>query len=295
MVGLGCETNQAQAFAATLPRTKPIEVIGIQELGGSDATVQRGVEIATRLVKEAEREERRPVRLSGLRLGILGVEADERTEEIVFPAVGALVDRLVAAGAQVVVGLTNALAPAGERLAVRAETAEARERLDQIASGLMRRRWLTVAQSTEASRPWTADERVRAEREQILTGTSPVRSVLRYSEAPKRAGLHLMTVSSSPVEAMAGLVAGGANLILVASSRGLFSGTVACPTLVVGPNRRRGSALDELIDCRLDEADPQAGAERILAALLRAACGDETAAEAQRFDEFAISQLGTPF
>ena len=104
-----------------------------------------------------------------------------------------------------------------------------------------------------------------------------------------------MTVPQNPVEAMAGLVAGGANIILVASSRGLFSGAIACPTLVVAPAPTCPSALDEYIDCHVESDETSIEADRIVRALLETASGKECTAEREQIGQFAISQLWTSF
>ena len=171
----------------------------------------------------------------GLCVGVLGVEGDERAYTSVYPAVGAVVDRLVNAGARVIVGMSGAMAPRADALLSRATTELARGRLASLAQGLVRKQWLETFHGDTLTRPYTDEERARAERELALCGGAPVTSVVAYAERPEQPGLTVMTVPQNPVEAMAGVVAGGANIILVASSRGLFSGAIACPTLVVAP------------------------------------------------------------
>lgn len=295
IVGLGCETNQARALAEHVPVPKPIEVMGIQEVGGSDVTFRLGAEIVERFIKEREGEERVTQGAGSLTVGVLGVEADERTYQAVYPAVGHVIDRLVQAGARVILGVSGAMAAGAYALALRAMDDETRQRLEILAQGLVRKHWLETFHGAAVERPYTDDERDRARRELALSGTAPVEGVVTYAERPARSGIVVMTVPQNPVEAMAGLVAGGANIILVASSRGLFSGALAVPTLVVAPAHKRQSALDEFIDCRVESDDASQEADRILEVLLEVASGKECAAEREQLGQFAISQLWTSF
>jgi len=295
IVGLGCETNQARQLAARIPATKPVEVVGIQDVGGSDVAARIGIEIAERFVLEGKGEERVLHDAAGLSVGVLGLDADECVYSTVYPAVSWVVDRLVEAGARVIVGLTGRLAPAASALLERAQTDLAQERLRGLAQGFSRKAWADASQGVTTVRSWTDEERERAEREVLIAGGTEVREVVAYAERPKEPGLSLMTVPQDPVEALTGLLAGGANVILVASSRGLFSGVVAVPTLVVAPKPARPSALDEFVDHHVGTGDVALEGQRLLAALLEVASGAQCSAEREEIGQFAISQLWTPF
>lgn len=295
IVGLGCETNQAAELAAHIPSPKPVEIIGIQELGGSDVAARTGIEIANAFVRRREEEARTLCGAEALTVGVLGVDGGERAYATAYPAVGWAVDRLVDAGARVIVGLTSALAPAADALAERAGGGAARERLLGLSPGLSRRVWADAAQTTVLVRPWTDEERRRAVRELALTGSRAVQEVVAYAERPQARGLVLMTLPRDPVEALTGLVAGGASVILVASSRGLFSGAVAVPTLVAAPPPVRPSALDQFVDLRVETDDAAVEGEKICDRLLEIASGAACVAEQEGTSELAISQLWTPF
>ena len=146
-------------MARHIPVAKPTEVFGIQEVGGSDVTTRLGVEVVQRFVKEREQEERTVHGASGLCVGVLGVEADEQTYTSVYPAVGAVVDRLVDAGARVILGMSGAMAPRADALVPRAADDLTRERLDALAQGLVRKHWLETFHSDSLTRPYTDEER----------------------------------------------------------------------------------------------------------------------------------------
>ena len=293
VVGLGCENNQAPVLARSIPVNKPVEVIGIQELGGADQTVRAGIDAVRRLI-DCTRRERSALPASRLTVGVLGVEPDPETRSKVYPAVGRSIDAFVAAGARVILGVGPGLAPAGRRLAARARDGETAGRLEEMGDGLQRRRWHMPRGGKLDVRPWTEAEAAAAQHELSITGTAPVETLVDYAERPAREGLALMAVPSDPVEAMTGLVAGGAAVIVAASSRGLLAGALGAPTLVVAPDRDGLDPFASFVDVAVG-GDVDREAARLVERVYEVASGAETATERERLFGFAISQVGTPF
>lgn len=293
VVGLGCENNQAPVLAQSIPANKPVEVIGIQELGSSEKTVQAGVSAVRRLIGST-RSERVSLTPDRLTVGVVGVEPDADALASVYPAVGRAIDTLVRAGARVIVGVGAGLAPAGRQMAERASDPETVESLARMSDGLLRRRWHQPSDGKLSLRPWTDEEMTRSRLELALLGSAPIDGVVDYAERPTHGRLVPMVVPSNPVEAMTGLVAGGASVIVAASSRGLLTGALGAPTLVVAPERGGFDAFQEFVDVGVS-TDTERESERIVERVYAVASGDETATERQRLTGFAISQVGTPF
>lgn len=294
IVGLGCENNQPADLADLIESSKPIDVIGIQALGGSDKVVETGTSIVERWVKEAAQVRRTEEPVSELHVGVLGIEWDPNNSDETHSTIGSVVDRLVGAGARVTVGVDQALAPAGPSLAGRATESTVKARLEDWGTGRERRRWQSG--HTLDRQPWGDEAILRAERMARLTGSAPITGVLSYSDRPASGGLHLMEVPSDPVEAMTGLVAGGATLVLVASNRGILSGAIACPTLVVAPSASRGSALDAAVDHYIqDTGAMERSADALWERLIAVASGEQSRLEEADLHDFAIPQVSTPF
>ncbi len=294
VVGLGCENNQPEELAALITSPKPVEVIGIQALGGSDKVIAAGTRTVGRWAEEAAGALRTQVPISRLHVGVLGVDWNPENPDKSHETVGAVVERLVDAGACVTLGVDQSLAPAGTELAARAVDAATRERLEAWGRGRERRRW-QVGHSLD-HHDWRSDEVRRALRLAPLTGRAQIQSVLEYSLRPEGPGLHLMQAPSHPVQAMAGLVAAGATIILVVSNRGILSGAVGAPTMVVVPRASQGSALDAAVDHYIDESvGVEAGAASVLERLIAIASGEPSRLEEAGLLEFAIPQVSTPF
>lgn len=296
VVGLGCETNQADEFAAMIPQNKPISVLGIQQLGGSLPVVRQGVEIVGREADNAFKTGRQPVGIQGLTVGVLAIDVDESAGEHLFPAIGALVDEISDAGGRVILGLSKPLAPAGSKLAERAVASDAKQTLQHLARGLTRRRWQEIQGDWNVGRPWTPEEQAVADQYVLVTGKAPIQGMVSFAEGVKTPGLHLMSVPSNPLEAMAGLVAGGANLIVVASKRGILSGSPIAPTVVVTPADPENDWFSDLVDFQVDpDRAPVGEAQRLLGKLLDIASGEMTALEREGMADFSIPKIGTSY
>lgn len=289
IVGLGCENNQADDLARAIDAPIEVEAIAIQALGGSDKVVEAGVKIASAWAKKAAQTERVPAPAAGLTLGVLGVDMEELADSPVPRALGRLVDRFATQGARVLVGMNTGLEPAGQVLAERAQSPEAKERLR--AMGAAHERVVWQEGHRRAQRPWTAAERDRAQRLAALTGTVPVASVTPYSDRPRRSGLHFMPVPADPVAAMSALAAGGATVMVVGTAYGLLAGAVGCPTVVVAPESAQGSALAATVDHFV--APGKEAGDDLAALVLSVASGRATRLEEAGMSEFAISQAST--
>ena len=97
VVGLGCETNESKALADEIAaRGQRVEVIGIQESGGTTETIARGVALAKQLLEEAAAYERTECPVSALIVGTECGGSDGFSGITANPALGYTSDRLVA-------------------------------------------------------------------------------------------------------------------------------------------------------------------------------------------------------
>jgi len=69
IIGLGCELLKSE-YLAQSAQGKPAEALEIQKNGGSAATTEKGIEIATKFLKELKARERMPAPVSELVIGL---------------------------------------------------------------------------------------------------------------------------------------------------------------------------------------------------------------------------------
>lgn len=294
LVGLGCETNQVSGLLKSIPKTKPIKGIGIQQLSGGANTVQKGVAIAEDWIEKASKQSRVTLPLSTLTIGIINEDLEIGDLNVVASTIGRVVDNLVDQNVNVIMGLSKTLEPAGIELAKRVVDVKENEKLTLLSKGLQRRRWDKTENGTMSYNEFSEDQTKLAMLEIKMTGTKPINSILNYGELPKSKGLHLMSVSSNLVESLSKMASSGCSIVLIVSSRGVLTGAAALPCMTLTPKSVKNT-FDELVDYKFIKDEVDNHEEKIITALLEVCSGKKTKLEELELGEFSIPHLGTTF
>ncbi len=305
VVGLGCEVNQINALVDgfDLPEATPLRRLVIQELGGSMATVRRGMELVQELLPGAAAP-RRPVPAAGLMLGLNCGGSDGWSGVTANPVLGAAVDRLVAAGGTAVLGETPEIHGAEHLLTSRAASPE-------VARALMERiEWwerYTAAEDGNLDNNPSPGNRaggVTTIEEKSLGavakgGSSPLQAVYRYAEPVTARGLVFMDTPGYDPVSVTGIVAGGANLVCFTTGRGSVFGCKPAPSLKLATTtqlyERMGDDMDFNGGTVLDgEATVSELGDVLFGEILATASGRRTKSEELGFgdEEFRPWQLG---
>lgn len=294
LVGLGCETNQISGLLESIPETKPIKGIGIQQLSGGDNTIKKGVQIAEEWANDIAEMKRERFPVSSLNIGILSIDIDEETLQTVAPVIEGVVDLLIDHDATVMMGLSQTLEPAGELLSERAPREEVKTKLKKIGEGLHRKRWKKVTKDPVPVRDFSSEEKALAILESRLTGTKQIKSLLTYNEMPAEKGLHLIAVPSNVVEALSTMASSGCNIVMVVSSRGILTGSIALPSMTI-TSKNTSNSFDELTDYTVTEESVSIQVEKVVESLLAICSGKQTSIEKMELGEFSIPHVGTTF
>ncbi|GAA2331478.1 UxaA family hydrolase [Dactylosporangium salmoneum] len=299
-ISLGCEINQPEhVFGATVPA----ETLGIQELGGTAATVNAALERIAGMAGEVAALRREPIPVAELTLGLQCGGSDAYSGLTANPTLGVAADLLVAAGGRVVLGETPEIYGAEHLLRDRAATPEVAGRIDELI-----RWWQEYTARNGAaldSNPSTGNKvgGITTIWEKSLgavlkAGTSPLNDVVAYAERVTAAGLTFMdTPGYDPVSAT-GMVAGGANLLAFTTGRGSVFGSRPAPCLKI-------STTSQLFERMRGDMDFDAGPAmsrdeqvhfgiRLFEALVDLASGAPSKSEALGFgtDEIVPWQMG---
>jgi len=254
VVGLGCEQVAADALAEAVAETgKSVATVGIQAEGGTTAAIERGrkllADLASRM--KAERQECDFDRL------VLATEcggSDSFSGLTANPLVGRVTDRAVAEGATVIVSETTEFIGAEHLLAQRGatrEVGEAARRMVLECEATCRRYGADLTGSNPS--PGNIEGGLTTIEEKSLGclykgGTSPIQEVLAYAQRPSRRGLVLMDSPGNDVESLAGMVAGGAVLVLFTTGRGTPLGCPVAPVIKIASNTPVAERMAENID-----------------------------------------------
>ncbi|NLX42426.1 MAG: UxaA family hydrolase [Chloroflexi bacterium] len=130
VVSLGCETLNARRLvelASVGPN--PVELLTIQELGGTLRTVERGVVLAQQMRTRVQGQARELCPVSGLTIGLECGGSDATSGMAANPAMGAFSDLMVAQGARVILAETSELLGAEHIMLDRAATPQVAQQL----------------------------------------------------------------------------------------------------------------------------------------------------------------------
>ncbi|HST16271.1 MAG TPA: UxaA family hydrolase [Gaiellaceae bacterium] len=315
MIGTGANPNVAAAIVIGIEPTwterivdgiaatgKPVAGFSIEGQGELEI-VRQACWTAMDFVQRASEQQREHIELSELTVSIKCGESDTTTGLGSCPTVGAVVDRLVDAGATVFFGETSELTGGEHLVAARMATDEVREAflaaydgyVAEIAAGGVDLLGSQPTQGNIAGGLSTIEEKALGNIQK--TGSRPVVGVLEPAERPAAgAGLYFMDTSSAAAECITLMAAAGAVVHFFPTGQGNIIGNPIEPVIKLTANAMTAATMSEHIDLdvsslltrelRLSEA-----ADRLLELLGRTANGRLTSAEALGHREFVMTKL----
>jgi altronate dehydratase large subunit len=263
LVSLGCESTDVDGLAAAIADGgPPVELLRIQEAGGSLKTIQRASDIVQAMQADLSPPVTVPLEPRHLVIGVECGGSDATSGLTANPATGWAVDRLVEEGAAVVFSEVPELLGCDDILARRSRTPEVAH---QVADALARARRLGLALGSFAISSGNRDGGLTTIEEKSLgalakSGSRPIDGVLKTAERPPGPGLYLLDkvgdvtgrtlthYEENDSDGLVTLLAAGAQVILFTTGRGSVVGSVAAPVIKVCGNpltyRRMSDDMD---------------------------------------------------
>jgi len=300
VVGLGCENNQIDSFKAAIGDVNPARVKFMKSQEVEDE-LEEGLELIGELVGYAERFRRQPVPLARLKLGLKCGGSDGLSGITANPLVGAVSDRLIAAGGTAI--LTEVPEMFGAETILMNRAAD-----EQVFSDIVRlindfkQYFIRHGQEIyENPSPGNKAGGISTLEEKSLGctqkgGQAIVTDVLAYGERAVKAGLNLLEAPGNDLVSVTALAAAGAHIVLFTTGRGTpFGGPV--PTVKIATNSELAERKKNWIDFNAGRLLEDRGmgelADDLLARIVRIASGDEqTQSERNGFREIAIFKDG---
>lgn len=247
VVSLGCEGTDVERLVQQIAATgKPVEVIRIQELGGMSRAIQKGTDLAQKLVMEISGLQRQTVDISNVVMGIKCGGSDTTSGMASNCVIGYVADKLVDMGATVVFGETTEFLGGEHILARRAvggENGPVGQKIYEIVRR-MEERAKAVGEDMRGGQPAPGNIKggLSSIEEKSLgaivkSGHRPIQGVLEYPQmVTTEKGLWIKDAPGREPEILTGMAATGAQFLMFSTGRGAPQGFPSMPVMKICGN-----------------------------------------------------------
>ena len=304
VVSLGCENCQMDLVVKAIQErtNKPLKQVIIQEAGGTLKAIDMAVRYAKEMVEEASLLQKEEFPMSELIIGTECGGSDPTSGLAANPLIGQLSDLIVKEGGTSILSETTEFIGAEHILARRAINKEVHDRIFEIVHNYEKALQLVGEEVREGNpSPGNKAGGLTCLEEKSLGcihkgGHSPVMNVYDYGKQVKaKEGLVIMDTPGNDPSSVAGMVAGGAQIVVFSTGRGTPTGNPLAPVIKITGNKLTYANMIDNIDV---DASPliygtktmeQLGDE-LLKLTQEVACGKQTKAESLGYTEMAIAR-----
>ncbi|OYX03835.1 MAG: altronate hydrolase [Caulobacter vibrioides] len=299
ILGLGCENNQLKALLESAPEIDPERLRSFTTQMVEDE-LEDGLAAVEALVEIAERDQRQPIPISDLVVGLKCGGSDGFSGITANPLVGRIADKVAEAGGTPVLTEIPEIFGAENVLLQRAASREVFDAAVAVIDDF-KRYFIDANQPIyENPSPGNIAGGITSLEEKSLGavqkgGRTPLVEVLRYGEKVGRHGLTLLEAPGNDAVSSTALTAAGATVILFTTGRGTPLGFPA-PTLKIASNsglaQRKPGWIDFNAGQVLEGVSMDAAADRLMDLVIETASGRATKAEQNGEREIAIWKSG---
>jgi len=258
VLSLGCQHLQVKNFLADLKQRnpnfdKPLLVFEQQQMQSEEQLITDAIRQTFKGLIKINDHEREPAPLSALCVGVKCGGSDGFSGISANPAIGYTSDLLVALGGKVLLAEFPELCGAEQELidrCVNEDTANKfihlmetyNDEAKKVGSGFH------MNPSPGNIKDGLITDAIKSTGAARKGGTSPVVSVLDYTEPAIEPGLSLVCTPGNDVESTTGKTASGATLILFTTGLGTPTGNPIAPTIKLATNTRLAKRMNDIID-----------------------------------------------
>lgn len=244
VVSLGCEgTDHARLVEEIAATGKPVEIIRIQQLGGTSRAIQAGIDAAQSLAMKISGLQREETDISNVVMSIKCGGSDATSGMASNCAIGYVSDKFVDLGATVIFGETTEFIGAEHILARRAVTPEVGKKIIDIVNQ-MEERALSVGCDMRQGQPTPGNIAggLSSIEEKSLgaiakSGTRPIQGVLDYTDMiTNQKGLWIKDTPGREPEILTGMACTGAQFMMFSTGRGAPQGFPSMPVIKICGN-----------------------------------------------------------
>ncbi len=295
IVSLGCEgVDTVRLEEALIASGKPVERINIQELGGTSASIQEGIDKAQRLVMQISSQQREEVDISTLVMGIKCGASDTTSGIASNPVIGYVADKIVDLGGTVIFGETTEFIGAEHILQRRAKNEFVASEISRIVDEMeSRAKAIGVDMRKGQPTPGNIKGGLSTIEEKSLgaivkSGTKQIEGVIEYTGTPSGKGLWIKDSPGREIELLSGMAVGGSQVILFSTGRGAPQGFPVVPVIKICGNPITYERMSHDMDINAGrivtgEKSVEEIGEELFSMLLRVASGETSKGEAIKY------------
>lgn len=304
IISLGCENCQMNLVVDAIKQrtNKPMAQFIIQENGGTITTIERATRAARKFVEEASLLKREEFPISELIIGTECGGSDPTSGLASNVLIDEMSDRMVDFGGTSILSETTELIGGEHILARRAKTPEVKARLLEIVHRYEKALQL-VGEEVREGNPSLGNKAggLTTLEEKSLgcihkAGHREITEIYDYGKNVDKKGLVVMDTPGNDPSSVAGMVAGGAQIIVFSTGRGTPTGNPISPVIKITGNKITYANMIDNIDI---DASPLIYGEKTLAELgdvlmqevQDVANGKKTKAESLGYTEMAIARV----
>jgi altronate hydrolase len=289
VLSLGCQHLQLNELLDAIKKRNPLfdkPVFSFEQQAGlsEEEIVKQAISNTFKGLVALNTQTRKPATLDHLTIGVKCGGSDGFSGISANPAVGHCADLLVTLGGKVLLAEFPELCGAEQELIDRSvdqPTAEKFIRLmeEYNAQAMQVGSGFHMNPSPGNIKDGLITDAIKSAGACKKGGSSPVVSVLDYTEKATHAGLSLVCTPGNDVEATTGKAASGATLILFTTGLGTPTGNPVCPTIKLATNTPLAKRMPDIIDIDCgpivsgDKSIQEMG-EEILEYCIKAASGE---------------------
>lgn len=304
VVSLGCENCQMDLVVKAIQErtNKPLKQVIIQEEGGTLKAIDKAVRYAKEMVQEASMMRREECDMSKLIVGTECGGSDPTSGLAANPTIGELSDRLVDLGATSILSETTEFIGAEHILARRGKNEEVKKQILGIVHRYEDALRLVGEEVREGNpSPGNKAGGLTTLEEKSLGcihkgGHRTVEAVYDYGKQVDTTGLVIMDTPGNDPSSVAGMVAGGCQVVVFSTGRGTPTGNPLVPVIKITGNKLTFKNMEDNIDY---DASPviygkktlgEQGDE-LLAMTMEVVNGKQSKAESLGYTEMAIARV----
>ena len=256
--GLGCEKAQASLFDEELTARnphfdKPYLFYRQQDWPSEAQMMEQAIRDTFEQLKTVNQVSRQPVPLSKLKIGVKCGGSDGFSGISANPAMGLVSDKIIALGGASGLAEFPELCGAEGNIIARCTTRQNKECFVALMAAYENRAnrdGTSIADNPSPGniRDGLITDAIKSAGAAKKGGSAPISAVVDYGEPMPDSGLSLVCTPGNDLEAVTGLVAAGANLVIFSTGLGTPTGNAIVPVLKISTNSQTAQKLSDMID-----------------------------------------------